>query len=581
MKPDIGRRWFVELEGRAQGPFNQAQIQDLARLKRITPMTRIFAEGDVRWRLINEFDEFKIAPETSSSTQAREWVVLKRKTLKEAELSQNKFDQIGPFTLDEIFAQLATGDLSYNDYAWKKGFQRWAKLESLPDFNHTIKSPLPAVPDAPPVAIAFLNEPKLDLNAEEQNELDEFTVTNSRPLKLEPEAVPATAKPVGGTTKSVRAVEEELTKQVAQIEENSEIEAEHIILKPGLSRGRKVFRFALASLAACVVTVVAYDFVKENYGPIEIVENVVSTPAETPASAPPAPPAQQVADIPAVAGPATETNQVAQAPAQPLKAPTKTLPAKTAPVAPVYTKADYEMPKNPRIDFEVIRPDSVGQVVFSTNAPVNFPIEVKITGKSGQILRHASYSQTLKVQRQGGEVPSIQLAALKLPFGTYTLQAKFADQTKQKTFFYGVRDAKFQKSLEAHLKKVSTQQILEKKMVFYYLRDLEAFAKKLEIQRAKASKNSSGWKTAYKSWRKEVTKSGSKAFAAIKGTSGRDIAYPEIIAKAKELGQSLLKQGAELNGAIVQNRTLASSGMGPILSAIRDFKKEIALLSRY
>ena len=549
MKPAVERRWFVEIEGRAQGPFTQTQVQDLARLKRINPMTRIFSEGDVRWRLMNEFDEFKIVPESSSSLQSREWVVLKRKTLKEAELSQNKFDQIGPFTIDEIVEQIKTGDLSYNDYAWKKGFQRWAKLEALPDFNHTVKAPLPSVPDAPPMAIAFLNEPKLEINPKEQDELDQFTVTNSRPLKVE--------KPVGGKKKSVRAVEEQISKKPELTEE---VSISHIVVEPGLSRGRKIFRVALALAATCVVTAVAYNFVKEDYAP--------SAPVE-------------VAQPEVAVMPTAPTAPIAQIP-QPVEPPVQTPQLKSsAPKAPIYTKADYEMPKVPRLDFEVIKPESTGQVVVSTNAPVNYPIEIKITGKSGQILRHTSYSQVLKIQRQGGEVPSIQLSALKLPFGTYTVQAKFADQAKQKTFFYGIRDAKFQKSLDAHLKKVSTQQIIEKKMVFYFVRDLEDKAKKLEVERAKAAKNKAGWSKAYASWRKDAIKAGSKSFAPIKGVGPRDIAYPEVIAKAKELSQSLLKQGEELNSAIVQNRTLASAGMGPILSAIRDFKKEVAVLSRY
>ncbi len=561
------RRWFVEIEGRAQGPFTQVQVQDLARLKRINPMTRIFFEGDVRWRLMNEFDEFKMVPESSSSLQNREWVVLKRKTLKEAELSQNKFDQIGPFTIDEIVEQIKTGDLSYNDYAWKKGFQRWAKLEALPDFNHTVKAPLPAVPDSPPMAIAFLNEPKLDINPEEQNELDQFTVTNTRPLKREPETVKSAKKsldkPVGGSKKSVRAFEEEINKKS---KETDEVSVSHIVVQSGLSRGRKIVRVALAATATCIVTAVAYNFVKENYGPLESAT---------------APVAAAVPEI--TAEPVAQIAPPQDLPVAQVQEPTAQLPQKNVIPVPrqVYTRADYEMPKNPRIDFEVLRPDSTGQVVVSTNAPVNYPIEIKITGKSGQILRHASYSQTLKLQRQGGEVPSIQLSALKLPFGTYTVQAKFGELTKQKTIFYGVRDAKFQKSLDAHLKKVSTQQIVEKKMVFYFLRDLEEKAKKLEVERAKAAKTKAGWAKAYASWRKDVVKAGSKSFATIKGVGPRDIAYPEVIAKAKELSQSLLKQGEELNAAIVQNRSLASAGMGPILIAIRDFKKEVAVLSRY
>lgn len=562
------RRWFVEIEGRAQGPFTQIQVQDLARLKRINPMTRIFAEGDVRWRLMNEFDEFKIVPESSSSAQNREWVVLKRKTLKEAELSQNKFDQIGPFTIDEIVEQIKTGDLSYNDYVWKKGFQRWAKLESLPDFNHTLKAKKPSVPDAPPLAIAFLNEPKLEINPEEQNELDHFTVTNSRPLKREAEP----SKPVGGSKKAVRAFEEEIDKKSEEAEVSKapeETSKTAIVIRPGISRGRKIVRVALATTAAFLVTAVAYDYVKENYGATPAVEPSAAPEIAASTETPPGTPPVAKPELPVA--PIVKTAEV----------PKPTVVQESAPKAPTFSKADYEMPKTPRIDFEVIKPESTGQVVVSTNAPVNHSIEIKITGKSGQILRHASYSQVLKVKRQGGEVPSIQLSALKLPFGTYTIQAKFAEQTAQKTFFYGVRDAKFQKSLDTHLKKVSTQQIVEKKMVFYFIRDLEVKAKKLEVERAKAAKNKAGWSKTYASWRKDVVKTGSQAFAAVKGVGPRDIAYPDVIAKAKELLQSLLKQGEELNSAIVQNRTLASSGMGPILSAIRDFKKEVAILSRY
>jgi hypothetical protein len=558
VKPEIAGRWFVEIDGRAQGPFKESQVHDLARLKRINPMTRIFLEGDVRWRLMNEYEQFKGSPQQNSpakahdghpapsSAEKREWVILKRKTLKEAELGQNKFDQLGPFTISEIDDQLRSGELSYNDYVWKKGFQRWARLESLSEFNHLAQpAPQPKVPEPPAVGLSWVIEPKLDLNEKEQEELDHFTATNAQALQEEVDQV---------------------------------IEEENEEVKPGISGRRKIVRAALASAAAGLMTFAVYTTVKEQQAPPAA--PVEQTP---PQASIPVPPPVAEPQVPATApaqGMVAEVISQQQQFSNPAVNPAleKTLPKKV-PSAKL-TKADFEMPKEPRLELEILKPDSIGQVVFSSNAPVNQPIEVKITGKSGQILRYASYYQNLKVQRQGGEVPSIEMAALKAPFGTYTVQAKFAEVTKQKTFFYGVKDAKFQKQLDAHLKKISNEQALEKRMVVYYLRDIEELTKKLEAQRSKAAKNPAAWAKVFNNWRKDILKIGSKSFAPLRKMNNRDLAYPEIIAKARELGQTLLKQGEEMNVAIVQNRGLSSSGI-PVMTDIRNFKKEVANMSRY
>lgn len=557
----MNRRWFVEIEGRAQGPFDQSQVQDLARLKRIQPMTRIFAEGDVRWRLMNEFNEFKTGSESSSHilTGDREWVVLKRKTLKDAENSPNKFDQVGPFSVAEIDEQLKRGEVSYNDYVWKKGFQRWAKLETLPEFNHTLQSGMPPPPEAPK-SRAFVSEPKLELDEEDQDELDHFTNTNTLTLAPTQEAKAPAAPAIPEKPKQpVKLVPEKDTESEA---ETDAVLDDEIQLKPGIPLGRKILRFFLATAAAIVMTVTVYTFVKENY----LSPEGASDPEKSEAVSEivevqrPTPPAAALAPPPKVATPAAR--------------------ADVAKVA-VPKLESTEMPKVPRLEIEVIRPESQAQIVLSTNAPTNFPIEVKLTGKSGQILRYTSYSQALKIQRQNGEVPTLDLANLKLPFGTYTVQAKFDDLSKQKTFFYGVNDEKFQKQLEAQIKKVSSEQILEKKMVFYYLRDIEELTKKLESQRAKTAKNQKAWKQAYAAWRKDVQKAAAKYFAPLNSLGIREVAYPEMIAKAKELGQMLLKQGGEVNSEIIQNRYVSNSGIGPILAQIRTFKREVAALSRY
>ena len=59
--------------------------------------------------------------------------------------------QLGPFSLEEARAQVLSGQLTANDWAWPDGASKWVRLKDVPGFSAVATGPAPtdAPPDAP------------------------------------------------------------------------------------------------------------------------------------------------------------------------------------------------------------------------------------------------------------------------------------------------------------------------------------------------------------------------------------------------------------------------------------------------
>ena len=58
--------------------------------------------------------------------------------------------QLGPFSVDDVKAKLASGDLAAADLAWKDGMAEWLAIGSLADFGGAAPPGAPAAPPMPP-----------------------------------------------------------------------------------------------------------------------------------------------------------------------------------------------------------------------------------------------------------------------------------------------------------------------------------------------------------------------------------------------------------------------------------------------
>lgn len=101
----------------------------------------LYQEGDSAWRCVESFSEFKnelrdsqesALKNESSQTEGSSdssWVILVRKP------DGSGYRQRGPLSREQILVMLNHGEISFTDYAWRKGLKEWYKIMALPEFG--------------------------------------------------------------------------------------------------------------------------------------------------------------------------------------------------------------------------------------------------------------------------------------------------------------------------------------------------------------------------------------------------------------------------------------------------------------
>ena len=150
-------KWYYSAGDRAQGPVDEAVILETIRNGQLTLVDLVYREGDKAWHTVGEIPEFSAAvvqpqavvveealpPAISSNGPFRfeggvtlTWVLLQKKT----EGDRDRYDQSGPFSAEELEAQLTAGTAKYSDYVWRPGYRRWTRLGNLPEFDRRRKT---------------------------------------------------------------------------------------------------------------------------------------------------------------------------------------------------------------------------------------------------------------------------------------------------------------------------------------------------------------------------------------------------------------------------------------------------------
>lgn len=170
-------KWYYSVDGRAEGPVEDAVIIENLKSGKLTLVDLVFREGDDGWRTIGEVAPFKdafakvnlppnptsspgpenkpepppvgsdaapfVIPQVTGDGQFRfqpnpelTWVIL----TKISGRGDDRFHQSGPYSAEQIEAMLARGECKYSDYVWRPGYRKWARLGNLPEFDRRRKS---------------------------------------------------------------------------------------------------------------------------------------------------------------------------------------------------------------------------------------------------------------------------------------------------------------------------------------------------------------------------------------------------------------------------------------------------------
>ncbi len=218
-------------------------------------------------------------------------------------------------------------------------------------------------------------------------------------------------------------------------------------------------------------------------------------------------------------------------------------------------------------------------LLLQTNAPVGERLMVRIRGRSGEILKLKSYARVLKVIRNANEYPGFDLSKLKLPPGSYKIEAAVGELKKTTQVFVGVRDAKYSAEIEHHLKEISFEQQREKKSMFYAAKTFESLAQNLSENFDKLHGQTGAWKSFLRSWNRQMSAARSPIVSMLGDRRNFPMAYPDEMRGLVSMVGQLSAEAKELDTAVVQKRDVASQTTTELAKEFARIKQEIAMIS--
>ena len=563
--------WFLCVEGETIGPLDEAALEADIRSGRLTPLSLAYDEASKAWRLLSEIERFRPLFGSPERASKKGWIVLRE----DAEPRPEEPTMDGPFDSDEVMDRLATGEIKYSQYAWRPGMNDWIRIGDCEDLDRRRRR-------KDGLTQAFLESPARTLiedalkdlgnvRNETPEELLSAVVRVEKKLSLEPQApVVEEAAPEG--TDGVDLAAEAKPNFKGWISAL----ALAAILSPALAFAQK--KAAPAPAAPPPPAGVPQSATNDGFNPdalqahdsaekqLQELEDdfvdaaTVKEPKATgtPYVPPPVTHNTKATDVDKIA------KELSLGDGKPDKKKPEAKPSggpEGPDEKPVAAKAPVDMGPRP-IEITLKSAASKPSLVFQFQGIPSQNLSVTITGHSGRILRLSSYRRTFEVKKKAGEAPTLDLTPLKLPAGTYEVDAFAGETHVMKTFFIGTRDAQFDSELERHLKTLAHQQQLEKKTMFYTAKEFEDLAKELDESVGKLGKNQGKWKSFYGDWSRKVRKA-RQPVVMILASPKYTLAYPDELKAFKSAIDRLGDRARDLDRAVSQSRELASVAPAP------------------
>jgi len=561
----------------------------------------VFRQGDPKWLRINEFTDLDFNKEIQTQnwsvfvdlphektekktietketkpagTLLQEWIVL----VKIRNQGESKFVQQGPFSTDEIKNNIQSGQYRYNDFVWKKGFEKWERIGDLADFSFKGETQILSLAslaqlkfpedseDAPSIKIQKRkNVPQPEKRSQA---LDEFTKTAIATQKTTKKII---FEKTHGLTGAIKSQSVNYKPQINNQENSDSIEFDtaktRTIIQRSTKKKRRQLNKAIQSGLLFVIggglIIILQGIVKN-----DTAEMPAEKPQELSSRAPSGAPPQRRPEVKKEIVKISTTETQVTLPAKEETKIAMPLPR------PIVVRKGKAFVKFKTIDINGKNP----KIVLSSNAAEDEPIRVKIKGATGELLGLPSFSWENNIRRKRGPEPEILLKGLGMSPGFYFMTAELAEATAEtgKIFIGSKKD--FSRKIEEHRKLISFRQQQEKKQLFRLLSDLTSQADVLFL-RYKSSSNLSEFAQFLNGWRSKVQRISSDEFRSFGQRTRNNYAFPETWQEVKDMKERLLAEAKKLESSFDSSRKAAADVSMTVITEIQKLLQKIAELS--
>lgn len=132
LAPGPSEGWFLNYEGRVEGPWTRTQINELLKRGAITPEQLVCRIGQTRWmRLFEEkILSSLLLPEMSDVPLPENGIYLLR--------YRQGWQQSGPHVRAQIEVGVHSGEVRLTDRLWFNGLKEWQKISSFESLRRQI-----------------------------------------------------------------------------------------------------------------------------------------------------------------------------------------------------------------------------------------------------------------------------------------------------------------------------------------------------------------------------------------------------------------------------------------------------------
>lgn len=132
--------WFYNRNLKPQGPLSEDELRELVRSGEIRPSDLICNDINGDWKMAYEFAELErtLFPALQGyvvgqeeGDKEKQWVLL----IQDLMLSESSYTQKGPYSRQEILAQIKEDKNVLSQYVWRPGLSGWSRVGDRPEFN--------------------------------------------------------------------------------------------------------------------------------------------------------------------------------------------------------------------------------------------------------------------------------------------------------------------------------------------------------------------------------------------------------------------------------------------------------------
>lgn len=629
-------KWYWLESGRAKGPISFEDLSQKVTSGSLKKEDVLFREGDLEWRVASSFAELKeLWKSNDQANPPTEWVVMSQEPTTQGLPS---FLQKGPFTSAQLKSALEAGEIKYQDHVWKQGWSEWKKISEVEELkrksNYQPPPPVPnlefqieqakkkveSVPSDQLVKSVFspVNEnlppPIPESKVISKNLAWEKTavdialveVTRTDVVPTLNEVVPLENKREFDKSKLELVPSLNFDKALTSLEEKTEPSLRPIRKKKAqASSPPKIIYILLGFSVFFFSTMLIRKFVPQAFSPIEaILFSALKQVGLGSLALNPSKPS----DLP--------QDQVSVAPeASPEAAPSESLPIDSATnsapssALPKQRNADPQtkvaepssqssskqltrkdpnlIPSRPqRLDpkevvrmlriktFRLAAPEA--QLVFDTEAAPGSIVSVVLEGQPGKVVGRGSFYRQLSLRVKQGELPNVLLSNLKMPAGTYYVEARVGEARAQQQFFLGEKNQGYNQELERMRKQKAFQSQSERKTLVRSIRSLED---RLQEFTQKLNGGGGDWAQFYKRWLVQWQNSKPAEVRRASDAFVDQMMFPRIWIELRTQCEEMEAFASSANQAMISKKSFSGSEARQLSASFKSLKTKALNLS--